>query len=96
MTLEQRYALYNMYIAKAAEYFGVTKTRDIYEQAINALPQERSTEMCQRYANLERKLGEVAAEVAARAEGASRLATVEAEAAALREEVESLRKVEAM
>ena len=40
--------------------------------------------------------GEVAAEVAARAEGASRLATVEAEAAALREEVESLRKVEAM
>ena len=40
--------------------------------------------------------GEIAAEVAARAEGASRLATVEAEAAALREEVESLRKVEAM
>ena len=38
----------------------------------------------------------MAAEVAARAEGASRLATVEAEAAALREEVESLRKVEAM
>jgi len=59
VTLEQRYALYNMYIAKAAEYFGVTKTRDIYEQAINALPQARSTEMCQRYANLERKLGEV-------------------------------------
>ena len=59
VTLEQRYALFNMYIAKAAEYFGVTKTRDIYEQAINALPQDRSTEMCQRYANLERKLGEV-------------------------------------
>ena len=59
VTLEQRYALFNMYIAKAAEYFGVTKTRDIYEQAINALPQDRSTEMCQRYANLERKLGEI-------------------------------------
>ena len=25
------------YIAKAAEYFGVTKTRDIYEKAINTL-----------------------------------------------------------
>ena len=40
--------------------------------------------------------GEIAAEVAAREEGTSRLATVEAEAAALREEVESLRKVESM
>ena len=59
VALEQRYELYNMYIAKAAEYFGVTKTRDIYEQAINALPQDKSNEMCVRYANLERKLGEV-------------------------------------
>ena len=38
VTLAQRLELYNVYIAKAAGFFGVTKTRDIYEQAIAALP----------------------------------------------------------
>ena len=59
VTLAQRLELYNVYIAKAAEFFGVTKTRDIYEQAIAALPPAHVADMCIRYANLERKLGEV-------------------------------------
>ena len=57
--MEKRLELYNVYIAKAAEYFGVTKTRDIYESAINALPATMLPGMCVRYANLERKLGEI-------------------------------------
>ena len=59
VSIENRYELYNLYIAKAAEYFGVTKTRDIYESAINALPASLLSKMCLRYANLERKLGEI-------------------------------------
>ena len=59
VAIDKRLELYNIYIAKAAEYFGVTKTRDIYESAINALPANLVTSMCVRYANLERKLGEI-------------------------------------
>jgi len=59
VSIEKRYDLYNIYIAKAAEFFGVTKTRDIYQAAVESLPNEYSTKMCLRYANLERKLGEV-------------------------------------
>ena len=59
VALDKKLDVYNVYIAKAAEYFGVTKTRDIYEAAINALPNHLLPSMCLRYANLERKLGEV-------------------------------------
>ena len=34
----QRYELYLLYIKKAEEFFGVTKTREIYEKAIEELP----------------------------------------------------------
>ena len=37
----------------------MTKTRDIYEMAISELPTSELPAMCLRYANLERKLGEV-------------------------------------
>merc|ERR1712185_404872 len=59
VAIEKRLELYNVYIAKAAEYFGVTKTRDIYESAVNGLPNALVAGMCIRYANLERKLGEI-------------------------------------
>jgi len=59
IALDKRQEMYNVYIAKAAEYFGVTKTRDIYESAINDLPTTLVPPMCARYANLERKLGEI-------------------------------------
>ena len=61
VSLAKRLEVYNLYIAKAAEYFGVTKTRDIYEHAVNNLGGGAGmAEMCARYANLERKLGEIA------------------------------------
>jgi len=59
IAIENREEMFNMYIAKAAEYFGVTKTRDIYEKAINMLSPAQVADMCVRYANLERKLGEI-------------------------------------
>jgi hypothetical protein len=59
VALERRAEVYSLYIAKAAESFGVTKTRDIYELAISELPSSELAPMCLRYANLERKLGEI-------------------------------------
>eukprot|EP00967_Tisochrysis_lutea_P043426 scaffold52467_cov30-Tisochrysis_lutea.AAC.5 len=59
VAIEKRAEIYSLYIAKAAESFGVTKTRDIYELAISQLPSSELATMCLRYANLERKLGEI-------------------------------------
>jgi len=51
--------LFNIYIARATEFFGVTKTREIYEQAISNLPEKFMKDICLRYAELEKKLGEI-------------------------------------
>ncbi|CAG0892203.1 unnamed protein product [Cyprideis torosa] len=56
---EQKFDMYNIYIQKAAEIYGVTKTREIYEAAIEALPDAQAREMGLRFADLERKLGEI-------------------------------------
>jgi len=37
----------------------VTRTREIYEQAIASLPEKYVTDMCIKYADLEKKLGEI-------------------------------------
>ena len=51
--------MYNIYIKKAADMYGVTKTRPIYEKAIEQLNETQSREMCIRFADMERKLGEI-------------------------------------
>lgn len=51
--------MYLLYINRAGEYFGVMKTRDIYEKAIEALPEKYIKDICLRFANLERRLGEI-------------------------------------
>jgi len=54
--------MYNMYgilLRKTAELFGQTRTREIYDQAIEKLPQERIKDACIRYAKMETMLGEV-------------------------------------
>ena len=56
---DDRYKMYLLYIARAEEFFGVMKTRDIYERAIQALPDKYVRPAALRFANLERKLGEV-------------------------------------
>lgn len=56
---EEQYELFNIYIKRAAEIYGVTHTRAIYEQAIEVLTHDQAREMCVRFADLERKLGEI-------------------------------------
>ncbi|OWF46129.1 pre-mRNA-splicing factor SYF1-like [Mizuhopecten yessoensis] len=56
---EEQAEMFNVYIKRAAEIYGVTYTRPIYEKAIEVLPDEQSREMCMRFADLERKLGEI-------------------------------------
>eukprot|EP00300_Choanocystis_sp_HF-7_P017933 c19881_g1_i1.p1 GENE.c19881_g1_i1~~c19881_g1_i1.p1 ORF type:complete len:933 (-),score=253.19 c19881_g1_i1:48-2846(-) len=54
-----KFEIYEIYIARATEFFGVTRTREIYEKAIDNVPDSQVKDMCVRYAGLERKLGEI-------------------------------------
>ncbi|KAK3752668.1 hypothetical protein QZH41_006488 [Actinostola sp. cb2023] len=51
--------MFNLYIKRAAEIFGVTHTREIFEQAIEVLQDDHARQMCIRFAEIERKLGEI-------------------------------------
>ncbi|KDP20896.1 hypothetical protein JCGZ_21367 [Jatropha curcas] len=58
----EKLEMYKIYIARAAEIFGVPKTREIYEQAIQepgGLPDKDVKTMCLKYAELEKSLGEI-------------------------------------
>ena len=59
LAANEQYEIFNIYIKRAAEIFGVTHTREIYEKAIEALPDEFARDICLRYADLEKKLGEI-------------------------------------
>ncbi|KAK6793556.1 hypothetical protein RDI58_007009 [Solanum bulbocastanum] len=53
-------SMYEIYIACAAEIFGVPRTWEIYEQAIESgLPDKDVKVMCLKYAELEKSLGEI-------------------------------------
>ncbi|KAH0564460.1 pre-mRNA-splicing factor syf1 homolog [Cotesia glomerata] len=56
---EEKFELFNIYIKKVAEIYGMPKTREIYTQAIEVLPEDKSREMSLRFAEMETKLGEV-------------------------------------
>ena len=56
---DDKYELFNFYIAKSASNFGLTSTRPIYERAIAALPDKEARDMCLKFAEMERRLGEV-------------------------------------
>jgi pre-mRNA-splicing factor SYF1 len=55
----RRLDMYRLYIRKVEQYFGVTKTRPIYERAISELSDDHSRQICVEFADMERKLGEV-------------------------------------
>lgn len=56
---DEQFDVYNIYIKRAAELFGITHTREIYEKAIEKLKDHHAREICIRYADLETKLGEI-------------------------------------
>mmetsp|Transcript_59329 Transcript_59329/g.138202 ORF Transcript_59329/g.138202 Transcript_59329/m.138202 type:complete len:886 (+) Transcript_59329:105-2762(+) len=53
------YEMYSILLRKTAELFGQTRTREIYDQAIEALPHARIKDACMKYAKMETMLGEV-------------------------------------
>lgn len=56
---EDKQKTYFIYIYRCGEFFGVTKTREIYEKAIKELSEKDLKPLCMRYAALEKGLGEV-------------------------------------
>lgn len=56
---EDRSEMFNFYITKSASNFGLTSTRPIYERAIVSLPDKEAKDMCLRFAEMERRLGEI-------------------------------------
>ncbi len=56
---DEQYVMFLLYVARATDFFGVTRTREIYEKAIAALPDRFMQDVCLRYADLEKRLGEV-------------------------------------
>jgi len=51
--------LFHLYIRKAGQFYGVTKTRPIYERAIQELGDEFASRVCLEFAAMEVRLGEV-------------------------------------
>ena len=56
---EDRFEMFNFYITKSASNFGLTSTRPIYERAIAALPDREARDICLKFAEMERRLGEI-------------------------------------
>ncbi len=56
---EDRFDMFNFYVTKSASNFGLTSTRPIYERAIAALPDKEVRDMCLKFAEMERRLGEI-------------------------------------
>ena len=56
---EDRLEMFEFYITKSASNFGLPSTRPIYERGIAALPDQEAKEMCLKFAEMERRLGEI-------------------------------------
>ncbi len=55
----RRLDMYRLYITKVEQYYGITKTRPVYERAIGELKDEMSKALCLEFSAMERKLGEI-------------------------------------
>ncbi|PKS11592.1 hypothetical protein jhhlp_003357 [Lomentospora prolificans] len=56
---EDRADMFNFYITKSASNFGLPSTRPIYEKAISTLPDADARDMCLKFADMEKRLGEI-------------------------------------
>lgn len=56
---EDRADMFQFYITKSASNFGMASTRPIYERAIATLPDAEASDMCLRFADMEKRLGEI-------------------------------------
>jgi pre-mRNA-splicing factor SYF1 len=56
---EDQADMFSLYIAKAISFFGLTSAREIYEKALEILPDKSAKVFCVRFAELEMKLMEI-------------------------------------
>ncbi|KAF2348832.1 siRNA-mediated silencing protein NRDE-2 [Trinorchestia longiramus] len=56
---DHKLEMYNVYLQHANQMHGITKTRAIYQEAIEELPDDSAREMCLRFAETERVMGEI-------------------------------------
>ena len=56
---DDKFSIFQLYIARATEFFGVTRTREIYDKALQTLPEKNMKSISLQYADMECKLGEV-------------------------------------
>ncbi|KAL9078525.1 MAG: hypothetical protein Q9157_002548 [Trypethelium eluteriae] len=56
---EDRHDMFGYYLTKMASNFGLASTRAIYEHALEVLPDKEAKDMGMRYAEMERRLGEI-------------------------------------
>ena len=56
---DERFSTFEIYIAKATQYFGLVSTREIFEKALEMLPDRKARDMALRFADMETKLGEI-------------------------------------
>lgn len=56
---DDRFGVFEIYIAKATQYFGLVSTREIYEKALEVLPDKKARDMAIRFSEMETKLGEI-------------------------------------
>ncbi|KAI9003360.1 hypothetical protein DFJ74DRAFT_435548 [Hyaloraphidium curvatum] len=56
---EDRFSTFEIYIAKATQYFGLVSTREIYSKALEMLPDKKARDMSLRFSDMETKLGEI-------------------------------------
>lgn len=56
---ELKYGLFRLYIKKSGQFYGITKTRPIYERAIAELGDEHASRLCLEFAAMETSLGEI-------------------------------------
>ena len=55
----EKFQAYSIYIAKVAKLLGITKTRPVFEDALQNLPEKEVLVLGRKYAELERNLGEM-------------------------------------
>ena len=56
---EDRVEMFNFYITKSASNFGLQSTRPIYERAMISLPDKEARQTALKFAEMERRLGEI-------------------------------------
>ncbi|KAI8924790.1 hypothetical protein BC831DRAFT_463626 [Entophlyctis helioformis] len=56
---EDRAEMFEIYISKTTSFFGLVSTRDIYQRALETLPDRQARDFALKFADMETKLGEV-------------------------------------